>query len=156
MRTIAKACLVLFVYISFSCHAHARRQDSAHPLWGPIIVGESIHHGQSRPLGQPSTGPPVIEPPVHIEKVTFPEQRYRLLQRFSEIFSCDPDVYPIARVNGERDHAIQGFSDIAGDRPGFEAMVKHLGLDKLAQFSDHQKILIYREYKKLIAIQMEA
>lgn len=110
---------------------------------------------QSGPLDQTNPNPPVQEPPLHIEKVTFPEQRYRLIARYPNIWSCDPDSYPIAHVGSERRHAMQGFAQIADDRGAFQIMAKHLGLDKVTEFSDDQKVLIYREYKKLMAIQLE-
>jgi uncharacterized SAM-binding protein YcdF (DUF218 family) len=96
------------------------------------------------------------ETDIHIEMVTFPEQRYQLILRYPNIFSCDPDVYPIARIDGERNHGIQNFAKIVSDRTGFQAMAKHLRLDKVTDFSDEQKVAIYREYKKLTAITLES
>jgi hypothetical protein len=96
---------------------------------------------------------PQAEPPpdsvVKIELIPLPELRYRLMERFGRVFFCDPDSIPHVTIGREQRAAIQGFPDIANDTAAFQAMVKHLGFDKVAEFSDDQKVLLYREYKKL-------
>jgi len=94
------------------------------------------------------------DPVVKIEVISFPDLRYRLMERFGPVFFCDPESYPVAR--SDREQAIRGFPDIVKDTPAFRAMAKHLGLDKVTEFSDDQKVLLYREYKKLRAIKLEA
>lgn len=47
------------------------------------------------------------------------------------------------------------FPQVEEDRDAFRAITKHIGVEKAAQFSDDQKLLIYREYKKLRAVILE-
>jgi hypothetical protein len=143
-------------------------------LWGrvwlvivPVLLSLSPPSTQQGPTVIPPTGhdvsPPLrdlkaqrSEPPspaVKIEVISFPDLRYRLMERFGPVFFCDPDAYPVAR--SDREQAIRSFPDIVKDTPAFRGMAKHLGLDKVAKFSDDQKVLLYREYKRLRAIKIE-
>ena len=91
---------------------------------------------------------------VKIEVISFPDLRYRLMELFGPVFYCDPDSYPVAR--SDREQAIRTFPDIVKDARAFRAMAKHLSLEKVAEFSDDQKVLLYREYKRLWAVKLEA
>jgi hypothetical protein len=139
MKVFAKVTPLVLVCVSLAITLGARQRVST----------------QSGPLDRINPNSPAEEPPLHIDRLTFPEQRYRLIAQYPNIWSCDPDVYPIAHLGGERKHAIQGFDQIVGDHAAFQVMARHLGLDKVAQFSDDQKVLIYREYKKLLPIELE-
>ncbi len=83
------------------------------------------------------------------EKITAPELRYRLLEYFGPLWYCDPDAYPVGRPMAEREGALQAFPNIQNDRETFAAIAKRLGLGKITEFSDEQKLSVYREYKKL-------
>ncbi len=87
--------------------------------------------------------------------VLAPELRYRLLEQFGDLLFCDPDFYPIS-LGDERERALQAFPDIQKDIETFRAITKHVGLERIAEFSDDQKLLVYREYKKLRAIPLES
>jgi hypothetical protein len=133
----------------------------------PVFLSLIPQTTQQGPTVIPPTGhdvsPPLrdlkaqrSEPPssaVKIEVISFPDLRYRLMERFGPAFFCDPDSYPVAR--SDREQAIRNFPDIVKDTPAFRAMAKHLGLDKATEFSDDQKVLLYREYKGLRAIRLE-
>jgi len=120
---------------------------------GPTVIPPTGHDVSPplRDLKAQLSEPP--SPAVKIEVISFPDLRYRLMERFGPAFFCDPDVYPVARSDHEQ--AIRSFPDIVKDTPAFRAMAKHLGLDKVAEFSDDQKILLYREYKRLWTIKHE-
>jgi len=45
--------------------------------------------------------------------------------------------------------AVDNFAEIVTDRPSFLLMTKHLGLEGINEFTSSQKLLLYREYKKL-------
>jgi hypothetical protein len=77
------------------------------------------------------------------------ELEYRLLADFSDFFWCDPDLYPIARPDQEETDSQEQFPDIRADSAEFSAILGHLGLADKADYTDTEKLAIYREYKKL-------
>jgi hypothetical protein len=82
------------------------------------------------------------------------ELKYRLLEQYPNFFFCDPDLYPIARDN-ELELARQAFPELQANEEEFEAILAHNGLSGLTTFSDEQMLLIYREHKKLAAVELE-
>jgi len=82
------------------------------------------------------------------------ELKYRVLSEFPNLFFCDPDYYPVARAD-EADLARQRFPELQANPEEFQAILSHNGLSGLTAFSDEQKLLIYREHKKLGAIGFE-
>jgi hypothetical protein len=98
------------------------------------------------------------EPPTPIPSLVggllITELKYRVLEAFPDFFFCDPDFYPIARAE-ESDLAIQRFPELQADPETFQAIVAHNGLSGVTTFTDEQKLLIYRESKKLNAIYFE-
>lgn len=82
------------------------------------------------------------------------ELKYRLLAEFPDIFFCDRDFYPVP-VGDELELALQRFPELQANTEEFEAILAHNNLAGLEAFSDEQKLLIYREHKKLDAIQFE-
>ncbi len=83
------------------------------------------------------------------------ELEYRLLADYPDFFWCDPDLYPIARPGQEEINAQEQFPAIRTNSAEFSAILEHLGLANKADYSDAEKLAIYREYKKLAgAVQM--
>ena len=82
------------------------------------------------------------------------ELKYRLLAKYPDFFFCDPDYYPIGRGD-EAELAIQRFPEVQANVEEFQAILNHNGLSGLTSFTDDQKLLIYREHKKLAAIYFE-
>lgn len=82
------------------------------------------------------------------------ELKYRLLAEFPDFFFCDPDMYPVPR-DDELDLARQRFSELQANREEFAAILAHNDLAGLSTFSDDQKLLIYREHKRLAAVRFE-
>ncbi len=82
------------------------------------------------------------------------ELKYKVLDRFPDFFFCDPDFYPIARED-ELTLALQRFPELQADQEEFQAILDHNGLSGTTSFTDEQKLLIYREFKKLNAIFFE-
>lgn len=80
--------------------------------------------------------------------------RYRLMDALGELFYCDPDYYPVARGD-EAQLAIERFPEIQQDSARFAAILEHLGWQDRTQFSDDDKLTIYRESKKLNAIYLD-
>lgn len=89
---------------------------------------------------------PVPIPPV---EYTAPELNYRLISYFDNVFWCDPDFYPVARAGQEEKNAVEQFPAIQADVVEFSAILEHLGLQNKTDFTDGEKLQVYREYKKL-------
>ena len=79
------------------------------------------------------------------------ELKYRVLTEFPDLFFCDPDYYPIARAD-ETDLARQRFLEQQANPEEFTTILAHNNLTGVTTFSDDQKLLIYREHKKLAAV----
>ena len=101
----------------------------------------------------PTPGPPTLIPTL--ESALSPTQlKYRVLDQFPDFFFCDPDYYPIARED-EGILARQRFPEIQANVDEFQTILNHTGLSGLTAFTDEQKLLIYREHKKLNAVFFE-
>jgi hypothetical protein len=79
---------------------------------------------------------------------TVPDLEYRLFAQF-DVFWCDPDFYPVARPGSELGYAIAQFPTIQANKDEFNAILKYLSLDHKTSYSDDEKLLIYRQHKKL-------
>lgn len=80
---------------------------------------------------------------------SLPELKYLLLASFDDVFWCDPDLYPIGRPGQEEQNALEQFPVISANEAEFSAILKHLGLPTKSEYTDEEKLLIYREHKKL-------
>ncbi|MBM2831218.1 MAG: Hint 2 protein [Dehalococcoidia bacterium] len=89
----------------------------------------------------PSTTPPVI--------YSAPELKYRLISNFGDLFYVDRDFYPVAREGQEEKSALEQFPGIRADAAEFSAILEHLALPSKADYTNEEKLLIYREHKKL-------
>lgn len=89
------------------------------------------------------------EPPPLPAEYSLPELKYLLLASFDGVFWCDPDFYPVAREGQEGKNALEQFPAISADEAEFSAILQHLGLPQKAEYTDEEKLLIYREHKKL-------
>jgi hypothetical protein len=85
-------------------------------------------------------------PPV---EYSVPELEYRLISNFDNVFWCDPDFYPVARQGQEETNAQEQFPTIRANTTEFSAILAHLGLPEKSEYSDEEKLQIYREHKKL-------
>ncbi len=80
-----------------------------------------------------------------------------MISKFGDVFWCDPDYYPVARPGQEQKNALEQFPNISGNQTEFSAILEHLGLPNKTQYSDEEKLQVYREHKKLaLAVQMTA
>src|SRR5688572_755546 len=82
------------------------------------------------------------------------ELKYKVLDQFPEFFFCDPDFYPIARED-EMTLAQQRFPELQANQEEFQTILSHNNLSGTTSFTDEQKLLIYRDHKKLNAIFFE-
>jgi hypothetical protein len=116
-------------------------------------TGEAGHTSGATPLPSPAAVTPNSNPTLPSD-ASAAELRFRVLDQFPDLFFCDPDFYPVARAD-ETDLARQRFPDLQADTAEFQAILEHNGLGGMTAFTDEQKLLIYREHKRLAAIQFQ-
>lgn len=104
--------------------------------------------------GPSPTEPPATPIPSLPSALSPTELKYRLLDEYPDFFYCDPDYYPVARAD-EDVVARERFPQLQANPEEFQAILAHNGLGGLTAFSDEQKLLVYREHKKLAAIPFE-
>lgn len=100
------------------------------------------------------TEAPATAIPTLVTGATPAELKYQVLAQFPNLFFCDPDYYPVARED-ETELARRRFPELQANAEEFQAILKHTGLSGQTSFTDEQKLLIYREHKRLAAIQFE-
>lgn len=110
-----------------------------------------VSNGTVPPFATPE--PPTAIPTL-VSGVSITELKYKVLDQFPDFFFCDPDLYPIAR-DDESVLALQRFPDLQADQEEFQAILAHNGLSGSTTFTDEQKLLIYKEHKKLNAINFQ-
>jgi hypothetical protein len=166
MKATGVGCLLL-IGLALALTACASASTGSTPAITPItstaMVGtaSAVSGGTISITGLPpdSTTPATVAPTAPTPIPTMPgslgptELKYRLLARFPGFFYCDPDEYPVAHAN-ELDLARQRFPELQADKEEFDAILAHNDLAGQASFTDDQKLLIYRQYKKLAAIQL--
>ena len=101
----------------------------------------------------PTPVPATLTPTLPSSPLSPTELKYAVLAQYPDFFFCDPDFYPIAR--NELQRAQQLFSQLKANDEEFQAILDHNGLSGVTFFSDEQKLLIYREHKKLDAVSLE-
>ena len=87
--------------------------------------------------------------PVPTVTYSVPELKYLLLSEFENVFYVDPDFYPVAREGQEEKNALGQFPGIKANTAEFSAILEHLSLPDKSEYTDGEKLLIYREHKKL-------
>ncbi len=132
----------------------------------PIVI-TAIAGAVSAPTTAPAPPPPpdYTPPPTEIPPTATPiptlpggigptELKYRILEQYPNFFFCDPDYYPLARAN-ELDLARQHFPELQANAEEFNQILAHHNLTGQTTFTDDQKLLIYRDHKRLAALQFE-
>lgn len=99
----------------------------------------------------PVPGAATLIPTLPSSSLSPTELKYQVLDSFPDFFFCDPDFYPIARED-EMSLALQRFPELQSNQEEFQAILNHNRLSATTSFTDEQKLLIYREHKKLSAI----
>lgn len=75
--------------------------------------------------------------------------KYILISRYTDLFWCDPDLYPIVREGQEQQNAITQFSTIQANSEEFAAILHQFDLPVKTDYSDEETLLIYRQHKLL-------
>jgi hypothetical protein len=93
---------------------------------------------------QQPTPPPT--PPV---SYSIPELKYLLISNFGPVFYVDRDFYPVAREGQEEQNALEQFPIISANSTEFSVILKHLDLPNKGEYTNDEKLSIYRDHKKL-------
>jgi hypothetical protein len=102
----------------------------------------------------PTPVPATLIPTLPFASFSPTALKYKILEQFPDFFFCDPDFYPIARED-EMVLAQQRFTGLQANQEEFQAILSQNGMSGTTTFTDEQKLLIYREHKKLNAIFFE-
>lgn len=131
------------------------------PSRTPVTVTSMIGTVLPETVGPPATEGPSPTPVPATPIPTLPsasfssaELKYQVLEQFPDFFFCDPDLYPVAR-DDEKVLAQQRFPELQANQEEFQAILSHNSLAGTTTFTDEQKLLLYREHKKLNAIYFE-
>jgi hypothetical protein len=101
-------------------------------------------------LSSSSVSTPVSTPASSVSRTYSQYQlEYQLLANYPDIFWCDPDYYPVAREGQEQANALLQFSDIKANAPEFSSILEHLALPNTTDYTDSDKLNIYRQHKLL-------
>ena len=127
----------------------------------PMEITAEVSTAVASTVGPPPTEGPSPTPAPATPIPTLPastfsptQLKYKILEKFPDFFFCDPDYYPIARED-EMTLAQARFPELQVNQEEFQTILKHNGLAGTTSFTDDQKLLIYREHKKLNAIYFE-
>jgi hypothetical protein len=82
---------------------------------------------------------------------TIDQLKFAVIDKAGPSNYCDPDLYPIARENGEQANAISTYPQIQADAKLYAAILAHERLPA-GDLSDAQKLTVYRAYKLLRAL----
>ncbi len=115
----------------------------------PFIATVIVSSGGT--AGPVSTEAPPTPIPTLASGFSPTELKYRVLAEHPDMFFCDRDFYPVARGD-EGDQARQVFPELQANTEEFQAILSHNGMAGLATFSDEQKLVVYREHKRLAAV----
>lgn len=102
----------------------------------------------------PTPVPPTPIPTLPSSSISVTELKYRVLGQYPNFFYCDPDFYPVPRDN-ELMLAKERFAELQNNEEVIQSILSHNNLSNNTFFTDQQKLLIYREYKKLNAISFQ-
>jgi hypothetical protein len=152
-----KTALSLLILLGMLLGACVPAQNGPAATAGVTVGVSTVMPGTLPPLGTqgPASTPVPPTPIPTLPSGSSPtELKYALLEYFPDFFYCDPDYYPVARAD-ETTLALQRFPEILADQEQFQAILEHNGLTGLTTFTDEQKLLIYRDYKKLAALDLE-
>ncbi len=127
----------------------------AAPASGPTTTVVPVTTPSPRPTATPTPVPSPAPTPTAAPALSPAALKYRLIGHFGGIFYCDPDYYPVAREGLEEQRAREEFPKVQQDRQELLAILAHLGLPEAPSYTQEQQLQVYREHKRLNAIQLE-
>lgn len=93
-----------------------------------------------------AAGTAVVGSPLSVNQLKF-----KVLDAVGQPIYCDPDYYPIARLEGEKTNAIARYPEIKADAELYSAIIAHEQLPS-GELTDEQKLVVYRAWKLLRAL----
>lgn len=142
--------VILFAVFLSACASAPSGGASSTPI---VMTGEAStvipEGGATLTAPEPPTTFPTLAGGLSIT-----ELKYKVLEMFPDFFYCDPDYYPVARLD-ETTLALQAYPELQADQEQFQAILNHLGLGGQTTFSDEQKLALYREHKRLNAVNFQ-
>jgi hypothetical protein len=127
-------------------------------LAGLVLVTLAACSGGASP--SPTPGPsPTPEPsaipgPTPGPALSLAELKYALIDELGQLWYCDPDFWPIQRQD-EIESARERWAEVVAETAAFEAITSRLNLDPDGDFTDGQKLDVYRVWKVLNAIALD-
>ena len=121
-------------------------------LFGVLLGGCGLMPTADRGSFGPSSSPGTSPTPGPVLSV--PGLKFALIDAYGPLWYCDPDFYPIQRVD-ELDSAKARWPEVQADTEAFRAIVARLGLEAVTSFSDEQKLAVYQAWKVLQAIALD-
>jgi hypothetical protein len=88
----------------------------------------------------------VVGSPLSVSQLKF-----KVLDAVGAPIYCDPDFYPVARLDGEKTNALARYPEIKADAELYSAIVTHEHLPT-GDLTDDQKLTLYRAWKLLRAL----
>lgn len=83
--------------------------------------------------------------------LSVPQLKYKVIDTVGVPLFCDPDFYPVARLEGEQSNADVYYPKIQADVELYSAIVAHEHLPS-GELDEGQKLVLYRAYKRLRAL----
>jgi hypothetical protein len=121
-------------------------------LAGLILLSLAACSGGATPSPTPKPSP--TPGPTPGPALTLAGLKLSIIERFGELWYCDPDFWPIQRQE-ELDAARERWADVLADSEAFAAITTKLGLDPEGDFDDTAKLDVYRAWKVLNAIALD-
>lgn len=79
--------------------------------------------------------------------------KFKVVDEVGPPVYCDPDFYPVARLDGEKTNALAKYSEIKADAELYATIVAHEHLPS-GDLTDDQKLALYRAWKLLRALSL--
>lgn len=85
--------------------------------------------------------------------LSVPQLKFKVIDAVGAPVFCDPDFYPIARLESEQSNADVYYPKIRADAELYSAIVAHEHLAS-GELDEGQKLVLYRAYKRLRALDL--
>ncbi len=109
--------------------------------------------GGSAPAPTPALSPSPAPTPGALQTVT--ELKLALVTSYGPLWYCDPDFYPIQRED-EIASAKERWPEVTADAAAFKSIAAANQVDPAGQLTDPQMLAVYRTWKVLRAIALDA